>query len=238
VWMLLQVSDELAKVGDAKSRIHREDQRRGADLAHRHQVFHRLESCFRREQWIDEDARRARDEEGVAIGLALRHELGGDARAGARLVLHHHRLAERAAERLLESARDEVGGAAGREADHQAHRLRGIGLRKGLRREQEKKDEPHSAPSTDDSKAPSLGGLASTPTFTPASRSAADATGPMEATSVRFSGPCTSLFSCFETRNRFRTCSALVNSTASISPRSSRPTSSASSAVSCGSDQR
>ena len=80
--------------------------------------------------------RRAGDQHGVAVGRALRHVLGGDARARAGPVLHHDRLAERLAERLLERARHEVRRAAGREADHQANRLGGIGLRERQREAQ------------------------------------------------------------------------------------------------------
>ena len=49
--------------------------------------------------------RRARDQHGVAVGRALRDELGGEARARARLVVDHDRLAERALQRLLQRAR-------------------------------------------------------------------------------------------------------------------------------------
>ena len=61
----------------------------------------------------------------VAVGRALRHVLGGDARAGAGPVVDHDRLAERAASGSGKRARHEVRRAAGREAHDQADRLAG-----------------------------------------------------------------------------------------------------------------
>src|SRR6185503_19720618 len=100
---------------------------------------HGLEARLRRDQRIHQDARGTGDQERVAVGGTLRDELRGDARPRTGLVLHHHRLAERAAERLLEGARHEIRGAAGREADHHAQRPGRIGLRECLRSEQKQK---------------------------------------------------------------------------------------------------
>ncbi len=58
-----------------------------------------------------------------AVGRAL-GDLGmGEVAAGARLVVHDHGLADVLAELLGDHARGDVGRAAGREADHQRHRL-------------------------------------------------------------------------------------------------------------------
>src|SRR5205823_957808 len=143
---------------------------------------------------------------------------------------------------VRENARHEIRRAARGEADYQLDRTRRVRLRERLAREKEDEDEtPHdSAESRADNKAPSFGGLDSRPTLTLASRSADDATGPIEATSVRLSAARSASLrpSCPATANRFLTCSALVNTAASISPRSSAPISSASGRVSAGSDQR
>ena len=65
------------------------------------------------------------DQERVAVGRRARHLGGGDGAAGAGAVLHQHRLAHRLAHALPDQARDDVGGAAGRERHQDAHRLRG-----------------------------------------------------------------------------------------------------------------
>src|SRR5258708_16943958 len=76
------------------------------------------------------------------------------------------------------------------------------------------------------SSGPSLGGLDSSPIFTPASRSAAEATGPIDATSVRFKSVFNSfdLFIRFATEKRFLTYSSLVTTRASLCPTSRPPT--------------
>jgi hypothetical protein len=82
--------------------------------------------------------------EGVAVGRRLRRHVRADGAAGAGLVLDHDRLAEALAQLLRHDARDDVGGAARREADHQLHRTVGvIGLRRcdgGRQREQQRRD--------------------------------------------------------------------------------------------------
>src|ERR1700693_3445458 len=127
---------------------------------------------------MDEDARRPADQQRVAIGSAFRDVLRRDARAGAGAVVDHDRLAEHAPERLGEGGRDEVGGAARRKAGDQPDRFRRIRLREGLPDEAQSKEKSshESAPSSAASSAPSFGGLDSSPTLTPASRSAAEAT--------------------------------------------------------------
>src|SRR5438552_2667145 len=71
----------------------------------------------------------------MAVGRALRHDAGGDGAARTAAVLDHERSSELLAELVGDQAPDDVGGAAGREADHDAHRLRGPGLRKGEKRQ-------------------------------------------------------------------------------------------------------
>src|SRR5689334_19026488 len=143
--VLLRVCDQLAQARHADARMHRHDERRGAHLGHRHEVAARLEAGARADDGVDEDARGARDQHRVAVGRAAGDLLGGDARAGAGLVLDHERLAKRAHERLLQRARDEIGRAARREADHQLDRMRGIALRKtGARKNRQNEEENRS----------------------------------------------------------------------------------------------
>jgi hypothetical protein len=65
----------------------------------------------------------ARDQDGVAIGIGMRHHLGGDVAAGAWLVLDHHRLAPHLLEAVADQTRGDVGRAARRERHHDAHRF-------------------------------------------------------------------------------------------------------------------
>ena len=67
--------------------------------------------------------RHAGEEQRVAVRRGALHLLRGDVAARAGLVLDHHRLAERLGELRLHQARDQVGGAARRKADHDVHRL-------------------------------------------------------------------------------------------------------------------
>src|SRR5688572_1851878 len=79
------------------------------------------------------------EEQGVAVGRSLGHEIRADHAARARLVLHHHGLAEQWREGLTDHARHRVGAAPGRETDDQADGAIRIGLR--TRRAANEKDE-------------------------------------------------------------------------------------------------
>ena len=87
---------------------------------------------------------------------------------------------------------------------------------------------------------PSFGGLASSVTSIPAAASAALHTGPIETTRVAFNAArnVAALCSSSATVIRLCTCEALVNTTASISERSSRSISAVSGRVSSGNAQR
>jgi hypothetical protein len=83
------------------------------------------------EVWIKRHAGRQRhlvDQDRIAVGIAARRLVGGDHAAGAADVLDHDRLAERFLHRVLDDARDGVGGAAGRERHQQRDGVIGIGL--------------------------------------------------------------------------------------------------------------
>ena len=67
----------------------------------------------------------------VAVRRRPHDHLGPDVAGGARPVVDHQRLAELIRQPLSDDARDDVGRAAGREGDDQAHRPRRISLREG-----------------------------------------------------------------------------------------------------------
>ncbi|KAG1189981.1 hypothetical protein G6F35_014002 [Rhizopus arrhizus] len=65
----------------------------------------------------------------VAVRRRLGHIVRTQGRPRARLVFHHHRLAQALGQFLPQCARQHVGRAAGRERHDQVHRPRGIRLR-------------------------------------------------------------------------------------------------------------
>ena len=89
---------------------------------HRHQIL-RAVGELGVQRRIDRDAARARDQQRVAVGRCLRDEVGGQAAARAGPVLDDHALAEQAAERIGNRARDVVGGTARCKSDDEADRL-------------------------------------------------------------------------------------------------------------------
>ena len=73
----------------------------------------------------------------VAVGRGLGRAVDAEHAADAGDVLDDHRLAELGRHALRERAAEDVGRAAGGEADDQLHRLVGIGLRAGEQRNQQ-----------------------------------------------------------------------------------------------------
>jgi hypothetical protein len=72
---------------------------------------------------------RRRGEQRVAVRLGAKHELRAQIAAGTGAALDDELLAEARRELLRSRAREEVGGAARREGNDDAHRLRRIRLR-------------------------------------------------------------------------------------------------------------
>ena len=73
--------------------------------------------------------RRGRKQQRIAVRVGLRHCARRDGAVGADPILDDEALAEVDGELAGDRARDHVGAAARREADHHADRLHGIGLR-------------------------------------------------------------------------------------------------------------
>ena len=95
----------------------------------RRQVLLRLVGHRRVEVDVGRERARGGEPDGVAVGRRLRHRVDADHAARAGAVLHHHRLAELVAHARRDRAQDEVRAAARREADDEADRLGGVGLR-------------------------------------------------------------------------------------------------------------
>ena len=77
---------------------------------------------------IDDQRRWRRSEQGVAVGIGLRHDFGADIAAGAGVVFDDHRSPPFARQPLREDARHHIGGTAGREGDDNLHHSRRIVL--------------------------------------------------------------------------------------------------------------
>jgi hypothetical protein len=108
---------------------------RHQQLLQQHQHRHRREIALRVERQllvevrVDGEGGIRGHEDGVAVGRALRHGVGGDDGIGARLVLHQHRLAPGLRQPLGDLARHDVDAPARGIGDDDAHRLGGPGLR-------------------------------------------------------------------------------------------------------------
>ena len=121
--ILARELQQLLQILRRHRRIHGDDVRRARPEDHRHEIGERVIAGVRIQRRVH-GVSNAGDEQHVAVGRGALHLLGGDVAASAGLVLHDHRLAERLGELRRHQARDEVGGAARRKADHDVHRPR------------------------------------------------------------------------------------------------------------------
>ena len=81
-----------------------ENERDGVDAGDRSDVAQEVEIQILVKRRVD-GARRERHQQRVTVGAGVRHGLGADVAGGARLVLHHKRLAEVIGEPLADQAR-------------------------------------------------------------------------------------------------------------------------------------
>jgi hypothetical protein len=132
-----------------------EDQeRRRRHQAHRGEVLDRVVAGVRRHQRIGDVARHDHHQ-GLAVGGKLGQLHGGERAVGARAIFHDDRAAPGFLELVADLTRQDVGGAAGREAGENPDRTVGIGLRRAgdrsgqrqRRREQEPIPPSHCASS-------------------------------------------------------------------------------------------
>ena len=114
--------------------LHRQRRRHLHDVGHphdaadRHDVGREIEIKPVVERGVD-GVRRVDEEQRVAVGRGLGDRFRRDVAARARTVLDDEGLAEPLGEPFAEQTRQDVIGPACREADHEAHRLVGVGLR-------------------------------------------------------------------------------------------------------------
>ena len=109
-------------------RIHLHDVGYADDAGDRRDVADEIVAELVVERHVDRRPR-VDQEQRVAVGARACDRLGGDVAAGAQPVLDDEWLAEPVRQPLPYQARGDVGGAAGSEADDDAHRPRWIGLR-------------------------------------------------------------------------------------------------------------
>ncbi len=133
--------DELLDGRHTKPGIRGEDERHVRDQRHRREVGGEIKVEVRRLRAADR-ARRRRHQQRVAVLQRAHHRLRGNVGAGAGPHLDDEGLAQRRAELSSDDPRGEIGHRAGREADHDLHRLVGIILRGGGR-ESERAEHDH-----------------------------------------------------------------------------------------------
>ena len=124
----LGISDELGNRCRRHRWIDHHDQGNGADARHRRGVADEIETQVVVDRRVD-GVRRHGEQQRVAVRGGAHHRLGADIGAGARPVLDDEWLAQPLRQPLTDEASDDVGRAAGRNRNGQAHRPRRVGLR-------------------------------------------------------------------------------------------------------------
>ena len=121
--------------------------------ADRREILDRVVREIAVQRRIDRDGAHGGEEQGIAVGLRLRHVLGRDRAAGAWPVVDDDGLSDQAAQPFGQEPRDEIGGAAGGESDHQPDRPVGVILRLCAARRRQKQrgdDQRGQRPADDD----------------------------------------------------------------------------------------
>ena len=117
----------------------REDEIEKAQAGNRHEILQGIERQLLEQRDADRGAV-GQQRQRIAVGRRGDHRPGGGDAAGAGLVLDVEALPELVAELFRDDARGDVGDAAGRKRQHDAHRLVGIaGLRTGRMRSRERR---------------------------------------------------------------------------------------------------
>ena len=119
------MGDQLRNAARRHGRVHHEQARAECDQRDGGEVAHDVEGQVAVERGVGGVRAHGRHHQGVAVGGAAGHVLGGDVAGGAGAVLHHHGLAQPGGDALRHHAGGGVGAAARREADHEADRAVG-----------------------------------------------------------------------------------------------------------------
>ena len=125
----LRQGGELARGIDLHRGVHHQHGRVEHRHADRREILDRVVGQVAAQGRVDRDRAHRGEEQGVAVGVGLGHVLGRDRAVRARPVLDDDGLSEQRSQPLGEQARDEIGGAAGGERDHELDRPVGIVLR-------------------------------------------------------------------------------------------------------------
>src|SRR6267154_5807220 len=137
-----RVLEELAHTVEGRLRGDHEHVRAAAHERDRGEVPLRVERQRPVQRHVDRVGRRG-DEERVAVGRALRDEIGADVAARSGAVLDDDRLPERFAQTGRERPRGEIGDPARRKSDDEPDRLRGVLRERGERKKE--RDHPGAA---------------------------------------------------------------------------------------------
>src|SRR6185436_11683665 len=147
--LLAREADQPLQVLRRHRGIDGDDVRRARAEDHRHEVGERIVARVRIEARVHR-IRDARHQQRVAIGGRALHLLRGEVAARAALVLDYHGLSEDLAELRRGEPRDDVGGAARREADEDVDLLllRPVLGERGSREKQEQGKDAHAPDAT------------------------------------------------------------------------------------------
>ena len=123
--VLLGVGDQFLEVVHRHRGVHHQQVGRVGQHGHATQVFGRVERQLGVHRWADGQCAHVAQQQRVAIGLGLGHQVGAQVAVGACLVFHDHALLERFRQHLADGSRNDVRTAAGRVGHDDAHRLAG-----------------------------------------------------------------------------------------------------------------
>ncbi len=127
----LQQRDEFLEILGRHLGVHGQHVRHVHQVGDRREVLDRIVRILGVGGGVGRHRAHSGDAERVAVRRGLGQRVGADRAAATATVLHHHGLAQLAAQRVGHGAADDVGGAARRERYDQADRLVGIRLRVG-----------------------------------------------------------------------------------------------------------
>jgi hypothetical protein len=115
-------SEELGVVLHTHIGMHGEHRRNGRQCNHRYKGLGRIYACrLGQHDGIDHQRADGAQADRVAVRRRIGHGLGPDEAAGAGAVVDHHGLTQRRVHGIGNQARHDIGGASGRERDHQTH---------------------------------------------------------------------------------------------------------------------
>ena len=131
--LLFGQCNERSDIGCRHIGVHRQEQGRGRHTDDGREIFHHVIGQLGVERRGHRIGVAVAQQEGVAIGLGLGHDIGAHGAGRTRLVVHHHRLAQAVLQFLANGAGQHIGETTGRKADHDPNGLVRPVLCKGAR---------------------------------------------------------------------------------------------------------